>query len=92
MEELLQHPFVTQPFLSPTSNFHFPPSTPSTPAAPPSSHLHHAVFALLTGVSNPYSAPLFHLRFSSFLPFRPRLSHGSGGEEETPSLSLLPPS
>ena len=37
VEELLNHPFVTQPFLVSTSSFRWPSPVPTTPTAPPSS-------------------------------------------------------
>ena len=37
VDELLNHPFVTQPFLSPNSTFRWPSPVPTTPTAPPSS-------------------------------------------------------
>ena len=108
VDELLQHPFLTLPFLSPTSTFPFPSPAPSTPT-PAVSTTHSALSSLFslgrstpTGSgASPPSSPLpppspvdstGRKKRRPFLSFLSRRSPNSTSLSPNLSPSVSPPS
>ena len=89
VDDLLQHPFVTQPFLSPTSTFPWPSAAaPSTPtAAPPSTTASalSSMFSLGRTTPTPHASP----PPSPSVPLSPSPADGQAKRKRRPFLSFL---